>query len=156
KALTWQTVNKSLLFALKLEKFTMGAILLLIVLVATFSISGTMMMMVYHKRSQVALMRALGMERGDIARLFVAHGCTIGSIGVVLGMLVGLGVCSLLYYFQFIDLPQGVYYQKKLPVRFLPLEYFVISCCAWALSLLAAVYPALVAARQDPGTGLRF
>lgn len=155
QALTWKNVNKSLLVALKLEKFTMGAILLLIVLVAAFSISGTMMMTVYHKRSQVALLRSLGMEKIGISHLFLAHGFTIGTVGVFFGLLFGLGACSLLYYFQFIDLPAGVYYQKKLPVQFLPIEYLIISCCAWSLSLLAAVYPAVVAARQDPGTGLR-
>ena len=48
-AKTWQVTNKSLLFALKLEKFTMGSILMLIVLVAAFSISGTMIMTVFHK-----------------------------------------------------------------------------------------------------------
>lgn len=155
KSVTWKNVNKSLLVALKLEKFTMGAILLLIVLVAAFSISGTMMITVYHKRSQVALMRSLGMEQKDIAKLFINQGCAIGSIGVVLGLLIGVGACLLIYYFQFIELPNGVYYQKKLPVRFLPMEYIIISICAWVLSLLAAVYPAAVAAKQDPGAGLR-
>ena len=155
KSVTWKNVNKSLLVALKLEKFTMGAILLLIVLVAAFSISGTMMITVYHKRSQVALMRSLGMEQKDIAKLFINQGCAIGSIGVFLGLCIGVGACLLIYYFQFIELPNGVYYQKKLPVRFLPLEYIIISICAWVLSLLAAVYPAAVAAKQDPGAGLR-
>ena len=155
QARTWKNVNKSLLVALKLEKFTMGAILLLIVLVAAFSISGTMMMTVYHRKNQVALFRSLGMEKNDIARLFLAHGVTIGTLGVILGLMMGLSACVLLYYFQFIHLPAHVYYLQKLPVRFLPLEYMVICLCAWLLSLLAAVYPARTAAQQDPGGGLR-
>lgn len=155
RGITWKDANKSLLFALKLEKFTMSAILLLIVLVAAFSISGTMMMTVFHKRSQVALLRSLGMSRLDIARLFLFHGFSIGFIGVLLGMAFGLGICGLLYYFHFIDLPPVLYYQKKLPVKILPFEYCVISMCAWLLSLGAALYPAIIASRQDPGTGLR-
>ena len=154
--LTWKKVNKSLLFALKLEKFTMGSILLLIVLVAAFSISGTMMMTVFHRRSQVALLRSLGMSQKDILKLYLAHGFSIGAVGIVTGLLVGLGACAAIYFFQFINLPDGLYYQRKLPVRFLPYEYMVISLSAWVLSLLAAVYPAIVASSQDPGTGLRY
>ncbi|MCB9229873.1 MAG: ABC transporter permease [Deltaproteobacteria bacterium] len=155
RARTWKHVNKSLLVALKLEKFTMAAILLLIVLVAAFSISGTMMMTVYYRKNQVLLFRSLGMKKSDVIQMFLAHGMTIGTFGVVLGMLTGLAGCSLLYYFQFVNLPAHLYYLQKLPVRFLPLEYVVISLCAWGLSLLAAVYPALVAARQNPGGVLR-
>ena len=65
-AKTWQVTNKSLLFALKLEKFTMGSILMLIVLVAAFSISGTMIMTVFHKKGQVSILRSLGMTQGEI------------------------------------------------------------------------------------------
>lgn len=154
--ITWKDNNKSLLFALKLEKFTMGAILLLIVLVATFSISGTIMMTIFHRRNQIALFRSLGLSQKDTAKLFLAIGFFIGTIGVLLGLSIGLSLCSFLYYFQFIDLPSGIYYQNKLPVRFLPIEYTIIALCAWGLSILATCYPAMIAAKQDPGTGLRY
>lgn len=154
--LSWKVVNKSLLFALKLEKFTMGAILFLIVLVAAFSISGTIMMTVFHKRGQVALLKSLGMSSKKIARLFLIHGASIGTIGIIAGLALGLSVCLFLDLTQAIDLPQGVYYQSKMPVKFLPVEYVVISVCAWLLSVTAAVYPAYVAAKQEPSIGLRY
>lgn len=154
--LTWQKANKSLLFALKLEKFAMGSILMLIVVVAGFSISGTMMMTVFHKRGQVSLLRSLGMNRHEIAKLYLTHGFTIGTIGILAGLLLGLGVCALIQSFQFIHLPAGIYHLKNLPCKWLPTEYVVICLAAWAFSLVAAVYPALTAARQDPGQGLRY
>jgi lipoprotein-releasing system permease protein len=156
ESLTWQQVNKSLLFALKLEKFAMGSILMLIVIVAGFSISGTMMMTVFHKRGQVSLLRSLGMDRGAIARLYLAHGFTIGTVGIALGLLFGLAVCALIKSFQFISLPAGVYHLKSLPCKWLWADYAIICTFAWLFSLLAATYPALTAARQDPGQGLRY
>jgi len=96
-----------LLFALKLEKFAMGSILMLIVVVAAFSISGTMMMTVFHKRMQVSLLRALGMTRADIGKLFMMHGFTIGSVGIFFGLLFGVGICGLIYKLHFINLPKG-------------------------------------------------
>lgn len=153
--LTWKEVNKSLLVALKLEKFTMGAILLLIVLVAAFSISGTLTMTVYHKKSHIALLRSLGMSEKDISKLFLINGFIIGSVGVFIGLSLGLMICFAIYNFQFIDLPAGVYYQNKLPVKFLSWEYLAIAAAAWFMSLVAALYPAFMAAKQDPGKGLR-
>jgi lipoprotein-releasing system permease protein len=147
---TWQMTQKSLLFALKLEKFTMGSILMLVVLVAAFSISGTMIMTVHHKRAQVSILRSLGMSQGDIAKLFLAHGFTIGSVGVALGLLGGIGLCYLIKSTRFFPLPEGIYYLRELPVRFLPFEYGVICVCAWALALLAAVYPAYAASNLNP------
>lgn len=155
-ALTWLKANKSLIFALKLEKFAMGSILMLIVVVAAFSISGTMMMTVFHKRGQVSLLRSLGMNRGDIARLFLAHGFTIGTVGIAAGLGLGLGACALIKSFQFIHLPAGIYHLKSLPCKWLWSDYIVICGCAWVFSLLASTYPALTAARQDPGQGLRY
>ncbi len=156
QALTWQMTNKSLLFALKLEKFAMGAILMLIVVVAAFSISGTMMMTVFHKRLQVSLLRSIGMTRTDVRRLFMMHGFTIGAVGILAGAAVGVGVCYLISYFKFVQLPEGIYYLKSLPVRFLPVNYVIISVLALLFSLIAATYPALTAARQDPSRGLRY
>jgi len=154
--LTWETANKSLLFALKLEKFAMSMILMLIVIVAAFSISGTMMMTVFHKRGQVSLLRSLGMNRLDITKLYLAHGFTIGTLGIIIGLAFGVVICALIKSFQFIPLPAGVYHLRSLPCKWLWLDYGIICVCAWVFSLLASTYPALTASKQDPGQGLRY
>lgn len=156
KARTWQMANKSLLVALKLEKFTMGAILMLIVLVAAFSISGTMMMTVFFKKAQVSILRSLGMSRRDIVKLFLNHGFVIGTAGVALGLVIGMLVCWFIKSTQFIPLPQGIYYLRTLPVKYLPFEYGVICVCAWLFSLAASLYPAIAASRQNPSDGVRY
>ena len=157
KVVTWEDANQAYLFALKLERFAMSAVLMLVVLVAAFSISGTMMMMVFYKKSQVALLRALGMRRRDIVRMFLVHGLTIGSIVIVSGLTLGLLFCGFIILagrFELLLLP-SVYFLDAIPVEFIPLDYLVICGAAWALSLLAAVYPAWLAAAQLPSASLR-
>lgn len=153
---TWKDVNKSLLFALLLEKFTMSAVLFLIVLVAAFSISGTVMMTVYYKRHQISLFRALGMKFGDVLKMFISHGVVIGAVGVVLGLAVGLGGCLLIERVGSIPLPKGIYMLKSLPVKYLYKEYAIISVCAFLLTVIASIYPAYIAANREPGQGLRY
>lgn len=155
-AKTWQDTNSALLFALKLEKFTMGSILMLIVLVAAFSISGTMMMTVFHKKRQVALLRSLGMSQRNIAKLFLAQGAAIGGVGIVFGVSFGLTVCFFLDEMRVKSMKMDLFYLKSLPVKYLPTDYLVICSVALILSLLGAVYPALTAARHNASQGLRY
>ena len=156
KAKTWQDVNASLILALQLEKFTMGSILMLIVLVAAFSISGTMMMAVFHKKRQVCLLRSVGMTQSDVVTLFLFHGFSIATIGILIGVVFGLFVCAILFLFRFWELPESMAILKTFPVKFLPVEYGVICLFAWFLSLLGASYPAWTASKQDPTSGLRY
>jgi lipoprotein-releasing system permease protein len=114
------------------------------------------MMTVYYKRNQVSLLRALGMKRSDILQLFLTHGLIISGIGVFLGFALGLSACFLIQNSELLKLPQGVYLIKKLPVRFLDMEYAIIGIGAFLLSLAASIYPAFKAAQQDPGVGLRY
>ncbi len=177
---SWKDSNASLIFALKLEKFTMGSILMLIVLVAAFSISGTMMMTVHHKRQQVSLLRSIGMTQKDIVKLFVLQGFTISSVGIGLGLAFGILTCTLMSFFSRIreidpmDLAASLPWDhdwlyaffhwfygvaealRFFPVKFLPVEYVVICLFAWLLGILGASYPAWTAARQDPSSGLRY
>lgn len=155
-ARTWKDSNSSIILALKLEKFAMGSILMLIVLVAAFSISGTMMMSVFHKKRDVSLLRSLGMSQRNIIKLFMIQGQTIALVGITIGLALGLLGCLVLVVLGQIDLPQQLGILKIFPVKFLPLEYFIICLFAWLLSLFGACYPAWTASRQDPSRGLRY
>ena len=153
---TWKDANAALLFALKLEKFAMGSILMLIVLVAAFSISGTMMMTVFHRKTQVCLLRAIGMNRKQVLRMFLLQGFAIGLVGIFGGLILGLSVCGLLYQLQHMDLSYDFFVLRALPVRFSPVDYGVICLFALTLSIFGAAYPAMVASKQSPSGGLRF
>ena len=156
KVRTWKDLNKSYLVALKLEKYSMSLVLGLIVLVAAFSISGTMAMTVFFRRGQIALMRSLGMTECNVLKLYLFQGLFIGFLGMIMGLIFGLLICFGIYYTDFISLPEGVYYLKKLPVKFLPYDYFFICFGALVLTLVAALFPSYLAAKQNASKGLRF
>ena len=157
KAHTWQDANSALLFALLLEKYTMGAILLLIVVVAAFSISGTMMMTVFHRKSQVCLLRSIGMTQKRIGALFLCQGLTVGAVGIVFGLGLGLGILFFIEKARYFGgVSQVSLSFQALPVRYLPFEYGIICFLALLLSALGALYPAITAARQNASSGLRY
>ncbi len=151
---TWKEKNSSILFALTLEKYVMAFLLFLVVIVAAFSICGSLIMSSFKKRRQVAIYRAMGMTQSGVLGLFLWKGGILGAVGVFLGASIGWTIC-LIYWQNGGTTASSGLDVFNLPVKFLPLEYLVICCGAWAMSFIAAVLPAAQSSRLDPVDGLR-
>ncbi|MFW6177784.1 MAG: FtsX-like permease family protein, partial [Desulfohalobiaceae bacterium] len=153
---TWMEMNRSLFSALKLEKTAMAVILTMIVLVGSFSIVTTLIMLVMEKRQDIAVLMSLGATRESIRRIFMLQGSIIGALGTALGFICGLGASYLLSEYQFIRLPQDIYYMDHLPLRLESLDLILIAAAALLLCFLATIYPARQAARLEPAEVLRY
>lgn len=153
---TWMEANENFFAALKLEKFTMFVILTLIVLVASFNIVSTLIVMVIEKTKDIGILKTIGMSSGDIRKIFTLEGIIIGALGTALGVLGGFSLCALLKKYQFIKLPQDIYYIDRLPVAVNWYDVSVIVIAAMLISLLATVYPAFKAAGLRPVEALRY
>ncbi len=101
---TWQETDRTLFEALKLEKIAMFTILTLIVVVASFNIASTLIVMVMEKKRQIGILKALGATSNDIRKIFLYQGVIIGFCGAVSGCLVGLVLGILLKKYHFIAL----------------------------------------------------
>ena len=153
---TWMQVNRNLFSALKLEKVMMFIILTLIILVAAFNIASTLIMTVMHKKRDIAILKAMGTTNSSIQRIFVFKGMIIGSTGTILGSALGLLLCFLLDHYQFIKLPQDVYYITSLPILLETGDVLLIAASALVICFLATLYPARQAARINPVEAIRY
>ena len=154
---TWMEANQNFFAALKLEKLTMFIILTLIILVASFNIISTLVVMVVEKTRDIGILKAIGMTSVRIRKIFIYEGLIIGSLGVFSGTVGGLLLCGLLKKYQFIKLPQDIYYIDKLPVsiEFWP-DIVLIILAAIAITLISTIYPASKAAKLKPVEALRY
>ena len=154
---TWTEANQNFFSALQLEKITMFIILTLIILVAAFNIVSTLIVMVVEKTKDIGILRALGMRASSIRKIFTFQGLLIGSMGTFFGVAGGVLLCALLKKYQFIKLPQDIYYLDKLPVS---IEWWpdvtLVVVCALAITLISTIYPALKAASLKPVEALRY
>ncbi len=153
QARDWMQLNRNLFSALKMEKTMMFIILVLIVLVASFNIVSTLTMNVMEKGKEIAILKAMGADRGAIMRIFMLEGVVIGGVGVLLGIPLGIAVCVLLQ--QFYTLPGDVYYLSYLPVKIQIFDVILVACSALLIGFLATLYPSRRAARLDPADALR-
>ncbi|MFW5722537.1 MAG: FtsX-like permease family protein, partial [Desulfohalobiaceae bacterium] len=152
----WMEMNENLFSALQLEKTAMFVILVMIVLVGSFSIITTLVMLVMEKTRDIAILISMGARPENIKRIFMLQGTIIGAVGTSLGYVLGLGISMLLKRYQFIELPKDVYYLDRLPVRLEWLDMSLIGIAAMALCFLATLYPASQAANLQPAEALRY
>ncbi len=151
----WQHQNASLFSALKLEKLAMSVILLLIVLVASFNIVSTLIMVVTDKTKEIGILRSMGMTANGIMRIFLLQGVVVGTIGTLVGGTLGGTLAYLLDRYEFITLPGDVYFIDRLPVDVNPIDVGMIVLASIAISFLATIYPARRAAELAPVEAIR-
>jgi len=153
---TWMDINKNFFSALALEKLAMFIILTLIVLVACFNIVSTLIVMVVEKTKDIGILKAVGVSQGQVRRIFMWGGLIIGTGGILFGIIGGIILCLLLKKYQFIQLPQDIYYIDHLPVALRGLDVAAIAGSALLICFLATIYPASKAARLVPADALRY
>jgi lipoprotein-releasing system permease protein len=152
---TWEEENGAFVQALKLEKLGLTVIVLLVVIVAGFSIVGTLILTVMEKKREIGIMKAFGASERLIQRIFLTSGMTIGAIGGAIGLALGLLGC--LAVRRWIRLSDGTnpYGWEHLPIELNAPTVAAIAASALIVSLAAAVFPARQAARLDPIEALR-
>jgi len=152
----WMQMNKNLFSALKLEKFAMFVILILIILVASFNIVSMLIMNVIEKKREIAILKTMGATDKGIMTIFMLQGLVIGVLGTIVGVTGGYLLCYILNTYEIIKLPADVYYLSHLPVKTKFSDFLAVSLSAIVISFLATVYPALQAAKMNPVEPLRY
>jgi lipoprotein-releasing system permease protein len=150
----WGEMNRNLFSALMMERIAMAVILGFIMLVASFIVVATLVMLVLEKTREIAVLRSMGATTTSIMKIFVAEGLAIGTVGTGFGLLLGLGTTALVSRVG-IPLDPEVYYISHLPVLVDAGDFALVALAAIALSYLATIYPATRAARLEPVDGLR-
>ena len=160
----WKKRNSSFMNALDVEKNVMFVILTLIILVATFNIISSMIMLVQTKKSDIALMRTMGASKYLIIRIFMLTGSIIGILGTIIGAILGIIVSinietirefiSNLFEKELFS-PQ-IYFLSTLPSNINFNEVFVVMGLSVSLTLLASMFPAWKASKISPAEALRY
>jgi lipoprotein-releasing system permease protein len=160
----WRQRNSSFFNALQVERNVMFLILTLIVLVAALNIVSGLIMLVKDKGADIAILRTMGATRGAIMRVFFITGASIGIVGTLAGLLLGVLVClnieSIRQFISWVtrtDLfSPELYYLSQLPAEMNNHEVAAVVIMAMTLSVLATIYPSWRASRLDPVEALRY
>lgn len=152
----WMEMNANLFAALKLEKIGMFILLAMVVLIGSFSIVTSLVMLVMEKTRDIAIMMSMGATRSMIRHIFMLQGTIIGLVGTLLGYGMGLTLGWALRKYRFIKLPENVYTLDHLPIIITLSDVLIVGASAMLLCFLATLYPARQAARLVPAEALRY
>lgn len=153
---TWYDLHEDLYSVMQVERWTAFIILSLIIAVASFSIVGSLSMTVMEKKRDIGILKAMGTKNSGILKIFMFEGILIGIYGTIIGSVIGLAVCLGQIRFKFYPLDGMVYSIDALPVDIRYTDFIYVGICAMVISILASLYPALRAARQEPIKAIRW
>jgi lipoprotein-releasing system permease protein len=160
----WTQQNKTWFAAVQVEKRMMFIILTLIVAVAAFNLVSTLVMTVTDKRADIAILRTLGASPRSIMGIFVVQGATVGVIGTLSGLGLGLLVAfnidvivpALEKLFNASFLPRDIYLISRMPSEPLASDIWPVAIISLVLAFVATLYPSWRASQVNPAEALRY
>jgi lipoprotein-releasing system permease protein len=160
----WTQQNKTWFAAVQVEKRMMFIILTLIVAVAAFNLVSTLVMTVTDKRADIAILRTLGASPRSIMGIFVVQGATVGVIGTMSGLGLGLLVAfnidvivpTLESLFNASFLPRDIYLISRMPSEPLASDILPVAIISLVLAFVATLYPSWRASQVNPAEALRY
>lgn len=154
RLLDWKELNQNLFSALKLQKVVLAMFFLIIIVVGCFVVVGSQVMVIHDKGPDIAILRTMGARRSVVGCVFALQGLMVSSIGVVLGLLGGVGICLGIQAYDY-RLDASIYLIEQLPVQVVPSELVGVALVTLACTLAAVTYTAWQASRKTPVDGLR-
>lgn len=152
----WMEMNANLFAALQLERIGMFILLAMVMLVGSFSIVTTLVMLVMEKTRDIAILMSMGATKAMIRNIFMLQGTIIGFIGTALGTTSGIIISLVLQRTELIKLPPGVYTINYLPVLLQSSDIILVAISAMFICFFATIYPARKAASLEPADALRY
>ena len=160
----WTRQNRTWFAAVQVEKRMMFIILTLIVAVAAFNLVTTLVMTVTDKRADIAILRTLGASPSSIMAIFVVQGATVGVLGTLGGLLLGLSVAfnidvivpAIEHLLGASFLPHDIYLISRMPSDPQAGDIWPITIISLVLAFLATLYPSWRASRVNPALALRY
>lgn len=140
KITTQQDENKSQYAVLKQEKFAVFIILTLVILVASFTLIGAVVMLMIEKEKEARLLSILGLRKTDVRRIFILQGVILSSYGIALGTIIGVSISLLQQKFGFVKIEGASPLLESYPVIVSATDTLMTIVTVFVLSLLIVIF----------------
>lgn len=141
--------NQGLYSIMRVEKWVIYAVLVLLMIVFSFTIVSSLTMLVIEKEKDISVLRALGGNENFVQRIFLSEGLLLGIIGGVIGMLLALLIAWLQVTFELIPLQGGSFLISYFPVKLKFADFLLVGATVMIIALLASWIPSRKAALNE-------
>ncbi len=153
---TIQEIIPSVFDWLNLQKVNEWIILVLMFLVALINMVTSLLILILERANMIGILKAMGAYNTTIRKIFLFNAGHIIFWGMVVGNILGIGLCLLQQQFGLIKLPEESYYVSVAPVKIDILWILGLNICTFVVSLVFLVIPSLIVARIRPIKAIRF
>ena len=147
---SWEEIHQGLFNAMRMERIGAIFVLSLIVLVAAFNLTSTLVLVTYQKIREIGILRTLGTSAKVIKSIIIKQGIIIGGVGAVVGLILSVGIVVLQNYYGFLPLPQDIYALNKLPMILSVWDVILVPFIAFLLIILSSYIAAKRAMLIEP------
>lgn len=140
--------NKSLYSVMSVEKWAIYGILTLMLIVAAFTMVGSLTMLVLEKQKDIQVLKAMGADNRLIQKIFLSEGLLLGGIGTMAGILLGLLLCWAQVKYKLITIQGGTFLIDYYPVKIIAGDFILIVATVMVVAAVASWLPSRKAALQ--------
>lgn len=141
---------------LDLQDLNAIVILILMICVAAFTIISGLLIIILERTQFIGVMKALGATNTSLRHLFIYYSIFIIGRGLLLGNIIGLGLCFVQIWFGVIHLDPETYYVDTVPVIVHWGYVIAINVLTLVTSTLALIIPSFLVSRISPSQSMRF
>ena len=141
---------------LDLQNINVIIIITLILLIAGISMISTLLIIILENTTIIGILKALGSKTTSIRKIFIYISMPVIGAGIIMGNLIGLGLCFIQWKFGIISLPQESYYVSQVPVNFSVFNILALNAVTIIVCFLLLIGPSMVVARITPARVIRF
>ncbi len=155
----WRDLNRELFTALKVQQIALFFMLGLIVLVSTFNVASSLVVLVREKMRDIGSLAAIGLSPGGLRSIFLFYGLGLGAVGTLAGIGLGAVASWMLTEFELIRLePElaAIYFINSVPFRIELQDILAVALFSLTVTVVACWVPARRAASILPATALRY
>ncbi|MFZ1748592.1 MAG: FtsX-like permease family protein [Saprospiraceae bacterium] len=141
---------------LNLQDINEKIILQLMVLVAIINMITVLLILILERTQMIGILKSLGMNNWGIRKIFIYNAGYIILYGMLIGNVIGVGICLLQKKFQFISLDEANYYLSTAPISIHWSNILLINVGTMAVTLIFLILPTMLVTRITPVKALRF
>ena len=124
------------------EKYAVYLILILILIIASFNIVGSLTMLIIDKKEDIAILQSMGADKVLVRNIFLFEGWSVSLLGAVIGTFIGIAICQAQITYGFVKLQGGgSFIIDSYPMKIIPLDILLIFCSVVLIGFLAAWLP---------------
>ncbi|MEM7103808.1 MAG: FtsX-like permease family protein [Bacteroidota bacterium] len=141
---------------LELQDVNERLIVALMIIVSVINMTTALMILILERTNMIGTLKSLGIRNWSVRKIFLYHATYIIGFGLVLGNLLGIGICLLQHQFGLITLPEESYYVSVAPVNINLVTIALLNIGTLVITVLVLIIPSYLVTRIEPVKAIRF